>query len=328
MRRVALTAVLALAGVLAGTPTAAEAQAAGTGRLGFLSGNPPSDTQEALVTFRAKLRELGHAEGKNLTIEYRYADGKYDRLPELAADLIQRKVDVIVTFSTPGARAAKKATATIPIVFGVVSDPIAAGLVTSLVRPGGNATGVTPNNPELSAKRVGLLKEALPTATRVGVLANPGFSATPEMVAETKRGAQALGIELQVLEARQPADLATAFQAMGRAKVRAAIVLADPMFIAQRKAIADLAASHRLPAMFHSRQFVDAGGLISYGAEYPEMFQQTAVLVDKILKGAKPADLPVEQPWRYTLVVNLKTAKALGLTIPEGIRLRADKLIE
>ena len=309
-------------------PLAVDARPIRKARIGYLSGNPPPDTEKAVEAFRAKLRDLGYVDGPNLLIEYRYADGKYERLPQLAADLVRLKVDVIFTFGTPAARAAKNATSTIPIVFGVVSDPLAAGLVTSLTRPGGNATGVTPNNPELSAKRVSLLKEAVSTAARMSVLANPDFAATPHMLAETRRGAQVLGLELQILEAREPLQLARAFAAMTKSNTNGVIVLADPMFIAQRRAIVDLALSHRVPAIYHLRDFVEVGGLISYGADYLEMFQQSAVLVDKILKGAKPSDLPVEQPWHYSLVINLKTAKMLGLAIPASLLLQASQVIE
>lgn len=324
-RRLVLIFALAL-GVFA--PAASEAQPVGRVRIGYLSALSPHDAQEGVDAFRAKLRDLGRIEGQNLVIEYRYAAGKHERLPELAADLVRLKVDAIFAFTTPGARAAKNATNTIPIVFGVVSDPLAAGLVASLTRPRGNVTGVTPNNPELSAKRVGLVKEVVPAATRMAVLANPDFPATPTMVAETKRGAQALGVDLQVLEVRAPAEFARTFDAATRTKVQAMIVLADPMFVAQRERIVDLAMSNRIPAIFHLRQFVEVGGLMSYGAEFAEMFQQCAVLVDKVLKGAKPADLPVELPWRYALAINLKTAKSLELTIPQSMLFRADRIIE
>ena len=235
---------------------------------------------------------------------------------------------MIFAYGTPASRAAKNATSAIPIVFGVVSDPLAAGLVASLTRPGGNVTGVTPNNPELSAKRVSLLKEAVPAATRMSVLTNPDFPATSRMVAETRVGAQSLGVELQILGVRKPAEFANAFAAMTKAKVKGVLVLTDPMFVAQQRRIVELALSHRIPAMYHLRDFVQAGGLMSYGADYPEMFRQSADLVDKILKGAKPADLPVEQPWRYVLAINSKAAKALGLTIPQSLIARADLLIE
>jgi putative ABC transport system substrate-binding protein len=322
-RRLALVVVLALLAA----PFAVRAQPGKAARIGYLSGNPPSDTKEAFDGFRGKLREIGYVERQNLTIEARYADGRYEKLPALAEELVKLKVDVIFAYGTPAASAAKKATSTIPLVFGVVSDPLAAGLVASLNRPGGNVTGVTPNNPELSAKRVSLLKEAVPGATRIAVLANPDFPATSGMLAETRLGARTLGVELQIVEARTPAELAPAFAAMSKTKAKAVIVLADAMFIAQRQRIAALAAAERLPAIYHLRHFVDAGGLVSYGADYSELFQQGAVLVDRILKGAKPADIAVEQPWRYALVVNLKTAKTLGLNIPQSLLLRADQVI-
>ena len=318
----------ALASGLLAAPLAAEAQPPKTVRIGYLSGNPPSDTKDAIDAFRTKLRALGYIEGQNLLIETRSAEGQYERLPQLAADLVRLRVDVIFAFSTPGAQAAKNATSTIPVVFAAVSDPLIAGLVATLTRPGGNVTGVTLNNPELSAKRLNLLKEAVPTASRMAVLANPHFKASSSMVAETTRAARALGVELQALEAGEPHELAKAFGTMTAAKAHAVVVLPDPMFVAQRRRIAELAARSRIPAMYHLREFVEAGGLIFYGADYVEAFQQGAVLVDKVLKGTKPADLPVEQPWRFALAINLKTAKALGLTIPSSLLQRADQVIE
>jgi len=308
-------------------PLSADAQPVAKVRIGYLSGNPEADTHDAVAALQAKLRDLGYRDGQNLAMDFRYADGKYERLPQLAAELIRLKVNVILAYGTPAARAAKQATASVPIVFGVVSDPLAAGLVASLPRPGGNVTGVTANNPELSAKRVGLLKEVAPGAVRMTVLANPDFQPTASMLAETRHAAQSLGVDLHVLEARAPADLARDFDAMTHAGAQGVIVLADPMFIAQRRQIAELALRGRLPSMYHLRQFVEAGGLLSYGADYSDLFQQSAVLLDKILKGAKPADLPVEQPWRYALVVNLKTAKALGLTVPPSVLIRADDVL-
>lgn len=324
--RAAVFVLIAL-GVLFVSPTG-EAQQPDKVRIGHLSGNPPSDTKEAMEAFRAKLRGLGYVEGQNLLLESRYAEGRYERLSQLAADLVRLKVDAIFTFTTPGAHAAKKATATIPIVFAGVSDPLAVGLVTSLPRPGGNVTGVTLNNPELSAKRLSLLKEAVPVMSRVAVLANPTFKPSSSIVAETRIAARALGVEIQVLEVREPAELEKAFGSMTAARADAIVVVPDPMFVAQRQRIAELAARSRMPAIYHLRQFVEAGGLISYGADYVEAFQQAAVLVDKILKGAKPADLPVEQPWRYALVINLKTANALGLTISPSLLQRADHVIQ
>jgi putative ABC transport system substrate-binding protein len=309
-------------------PLIAEGQSSKATRIGYLSGNPQADTQEALDAFRAKLNGLGYRDGQDFLFEYRYGDGQYDRLPQLAADLVRLKLAIILTYGTPASLAAKNATRTIPIVFAAVADPLAARLVASLTQPGLNVTGVTTNNPELSTKRLSLLKEAVPTASRVAVLADPDFPATPNMVAETRGAGQALGLKVQVLDVRQPQDLAKAFSAMSAAKTDALIVLPDALFIAHRQRIVELAAGSRVPAIYHLRQFVDAGGLISYGVDYVESFQQAAVLVDKILKGAKPADLPVEQPWRFILCINLKTAKALGLTIPQSLLLRADHVIQ
>jgi putative ABC transport system substrate-binding protein len=275
-----------------------------------------------------KLRSLGYVEGRNLLIESRYADARYERLPQLVAELVRLRVDVIFAYGSPGSLAAKDASTTIPIVFAGVADPLEIGLVAALSTPGANITGVTSNNPELSAKRVSLLKEAVPAASRLAVLANPEFKITPSMVTETGLAARALGVDVKVVELRRREDLAKAFETMTAAKVNALVVLVDPMFIAERRRIAELALSSRIPAMYHLRQFVEAGGLISYGVEYTEAFQQGAVLVDKVLKGAKPAELPVEQPWRFALTINLRTAKALGLTIPPSLLQRADHVIE
>jgi ABC-type uncharacterized transport system substrate-binding protein len=318
----------AVTGGLLAAPLAVEAQQGKRVRIGFLSGNPPSDTRDAFDAFRMKLRDLGYVEGRNLLIDSRYADARYERLPQLVAELLRLRVDVVFTYGTPGSLAAKHATTTIPIVFAGVADPLEIGLVAALSTPGANVTGVTSNNPELSAKRVSLLKEGVPAASRLAVLANPEFKITPSMVTETTLAARALGVEVKVVETRRPQDLAKAFEAMIAAKANALVVLVDPMFIAERRRIAELALSSRIPAMYHLRQFVEAGGLISYGVEYTEAFQQGAVLVDKILKGAKPAELPVEQPWRFALTINLRTAKALGLTIPQSLLQRADQVIE
>src|SRR5262245_41993095 len=309
-------------------PLFADAQRAKAVRVGYTSGNPQSDTNEALAAFRTKLQSLGYVAGQNLIIESRYAEGHYDRLPKLAAELVRLNVNVIFVYSTPGTLAAKKATDTIPIVFAGVSDPLVAGIVPNLTRPGRNVTGVTLDNPELSPKRLSLLKEAVPSASRVGVLVNPDFKATPAMLDETRSAARTLGLDLHVVETRAPGELAKAFDTLSVQRANALAVLADPMFVAQRRRIAELAASHRIPAIYHLRQFVEAGGLMFYGADYVEAFEQAAVLVDKVLKGAKPTDLPVERPWRFALAINLKTAKALGLTIPQSLLLRADQVIQ
>ncbi len=326
LRPLALIVTLVLGTLVA--PLAADAQLPKRVRIGYLSGNPPSDTQVALEAFRKKLRDLGYVEGQNLVLESRYADGKYDRLPQLTADLMGLKVDIILTYGTPATLAAKNAIRTIPIVFAAVADPVVAGIVATERRPGGTVTGVTSINPELSAKRLSLLKEAVPKASRVAVLADPAFAPSPSMVGETRTASQSLGLQVELVEVRQPNELEAAFRAMTSAKVRALVVLPSPMLISQRQRIADLAAKSRIPAIYHLKQFVEVGGLMSYGVSYGESFQQSAILVDKILKGAKPADLPVERPWRYELVINIKTAKVLGLTIPQSMFIRADEVIQ
>jgi putative tryptophan/tyrosine transport system substrate-binding protein len=270
--RLTLVALLLLAVALA-----AGAQGPGKVRIGYLSGNPPPDTRDALAGFWTKLRELGYVEGDNLIIDLRYANGRYELLPDLAADLVRLKVDLIFSYGTPGSLAAKSTTSTIPIVFSGVADPLGVGLVSTVARPGANVTGVMSNNPELTAKRMSLLKEIVPGPARVAVLTDPDFKPTANMLRETTFAARSLGMELQVVEAR-------------------------------------------------TRQVVEVGGLISYGVDYLEAFQQAGVLVEKILKGAKPADLPVEEPWRFALVINLKTERALGLTIPPSLVLRAERL--
>jgi putative ABC transport system substrate-binding protein len=322
-----LTLIVSIACALLVTPLVGQGQPPKPVRIGYLSANPPADTQDALDAFRTRLRELGYVEGQTLRIEERYAEGRYERLPQLAADLVRLPVDVLFTFSTPAAVAAKQTTSTLPIVFAGVSDPFLVGLAATLPRPGGNVTGVTLSNPELSAKRLSLLKEAVPAASRVAVLANPAFEPSASMVAELRRAAHALGVEVQVIEVREAQELAPAFGTMTAAQAQAVVVVPDPMFVAQRHRITELAARSRLPAMYHLRHFVEVGGLMSYGTDYVEAFQQAARLVDKILKGATPADLPVEQPWRFSLVINLKTAQALGLTLPPTLLFQADAVI-
>jgi putative ABC transport system substrate-binding protein len=237
-------------------------------------------------------------------------------------------VDVIFVYGTPGALAAKKATQTVLIVFGGVNDPLAVGLVTSLRQPGGNVTGVTTNNSELSAKRLSLLKEALPAVSRVAVLANPEFKPTAAMVAQTQLVSQSLAVRLHVLEARNPPEILAAFAHMASLKADAVVVMPDPWLLSQRTRIVELAMRGRIPGMYHLRQYLEVGGLMAYGPTYIESFQQGAVLVDKIVRGASPANLPVEQPWRYEVGVNLKTARALGVTISQSVMLQADLVIE
>jgi putative tryptophan/tyrosine transport system substrate-binding protein len=297
-------------------------------RVGRLSPVSAATDAPSLEPLLQALRGFGWVQGENLAMEYRFADGKLDRLPELAAELVQLKVDVIVSGSTQGALAASNATRTIPIVMVTTGDPVASGLVASLARPGRNLTGVTTLAQELSAKQLELIREIVPGVTRVAVLANPTNPDAAPSVKGVEIARRALGLQLQVLEVSAPAELDKAFAAMNSAHAKALIVVVSPMFHENRAKIAALAAKYRLPAIFGLREFVEAGGLMFYGASLPEMYRHAATYVDKILKGAKPADLPVEQPTKFELVVNMKTAKTLGVKIPNSILLRADKVIE
>jgi putative ABC transport system substrate-binding protein len=324
------TFVGAAAGALLTLPLAATAQQAeNVRRIGFLSLNSAEMAQHLLAAFRQGLRERGWVEGKNIVIELRFAEGNVDRLPMLVAELIHLKVDIIVTGASVATWAAKNATKTIPIVMGASADALGEGLVTSLAHPGGNITGMTfLVGPEIAGKHLELLKEVAPAASRVAVLTNPTNRSHATLTRELKAAARAFGVELQVLDARTPDQLDSAFAAMTRERAAALLVLTDSMFVGQRRRVAELAARSRLPAMYHQREFVDAGGLISYGASLSDMFRHAATHVDKILRGAKPGDIPVEQPTKFELVINLKTAKALGLTIPQSLLLRADEVIQ
>ncbi len=272
---------------------------------------------------------LGYVEGKNIFIEYRYAEGKLDRLPDLAAELVRLKVDVIVIAGgTPPLLAAKNATRTIPIVFAAGADPVGSGFVTSLARPGGNITGLSLVAPELSGKRLELLKETVPKVSRVAVLLNPTGAAIGALSAETQVAAGSLGVQLQLLEARSPDELDPAFSAMMRERASALVVTQDAMFIDNLTRIVSLAAKSRLPAIYPNSEYVDAGGLMSYGTIINDLYRRAATYVDKILKGRKPADLPVEQPTKFEFIVNLETAKQIGLTIPPNVLARADRVIK
>jgi len=279
------------------------------------------------AAFRKGLSELGYIEGQNIHVEYRFAGGSTERLAEFAAELVRIKVDVIVAGSTQSIDAARQATRTIPIVFPVTFDPVESGFVASLARPGGNLTGLSTVNPDAAAKRVELMKEVMPRISRLAVLRNPTNSGSQFPLKETEAGAKRLAIRLQVLEARGADQLAGAFGTAAKGRADALIVLADALFFAQRGQVAELAIKHRLPSMFDDAQSVEAGGLISYGANLSDLFRRSAVYVDKILKGAKPADLPVEQPKQFEFIINLKTAKRIGLTIPPNVLARADKVI-
>ena len=295
-------------------------------RIGVLSSSSsPTEFDEA---FRNELRILGYIEGRNLSIEYRGSAGDDARLPELAAELVQLKVDVILTNSGLPPAAAKRATSTIPIVTAATADPVGQGLVASLARPGGNLTGLSMLSTDLTEKRVQMLREFVPKATRIAVLAMKGTSSTPLLLANMRTVAQKMGLTLIVQEVNEPEALPGAFAAMQSAGAQLLIVQQAPFTGANRKLILELAAKYRLPGMFDIRLFVDGGGLISYGPSLPDLFRRAAHYVDKIFKGAKPSDLPVEQPTKFELFINRKTAKTLGLTIPKSLLLSADEVIE
>jgi putative tryptophan/tyrosine transport system substrate-binding protein len=326
MRRVLMFALIALA---LGAPVHAFSQqgqkVVRLGRLAPLSAATDTRYKEALLQ---GLRELGWIEGKNIEIEYRYADGQLDKLPALAADMARRRVDVMVVGSTPGALAAKQATSIIPIVMVTTGDPVANGLVKSLARPGGNITGMISLAQELGAKRLELFRETFPAAGLIAVLSNPDTPDTRQSVLGVENAARALGIKIRLLSARDPAAIGNAFTTLKKDGVKALMVLQDPMFLTQQKLIIGLAASNRIPVIYGIQDFVDVGGLMFYGVDLSDMYRRAASHVDKILKGAKPADLPIEQPTKFELVINAKTAKALGIKIPDSIMLRADKVIE
>jgi putative tryptophan/tyrosine transport system substrate-binding protein len=305
-------------------------QAARVARIGFLSGNlsAGSHMNEA---FRQGLHDLGYVEGRNLLIEYRDAKGKLERLPALAAELVALKVDVIVAPNTVAALAAKQLTATVPIVFAVAADPVASGLSTSLARPGGNATGLSILAPELVGKCLELLKQTVPGIRKIAVLWTSGVlgeRADKDMLNEANAAARALGVQLQWIEARGPEDMARAFSAKTGTRADALAVLPGNIFVSERRRLVDLAAKNRLPAVYPWREFVDVGGLMAYGPNLVDLHRRAATYVDKILKGANPGELPVEQSTTFELVINLKAAKALGLTIPQSVLARADQVVE
>ena len=320
-----------VAGGLVAVPLAAEAQqTANIARLGFL-GNSSTALAHLRDAFLQGLRDLGYVEGRNLTIDYRYADGKLEQLPELAAELVALKVPIIVALPTPAAQAAKQATKTIPIVFAGAGDPVTSGLVASLARPGGNVTGLSGLGPELIGKCLEQLKQAVPGVSRVAVLWQPGGQGERtdrNNLKEAEVAARALGMRLQIVEARGTADFDRAFSDMTTARAGALTVLPSNMFNTERRRLAVLAAKNRLPAVYQFREYVDAGGLMAYGANLADLNRRAATYVDKILKGAKPGDLPIEQPTKFELVINLKAAKALGITIPQSFLLRADEVIK
>ncbi len=324
------TFVCTLTGSLLAAPLAAAAQQAGrVYRVGVLM-NKASDGAESRQwqTFRLGLRERGWIEGENILIEFREAEGNSARLPELAADLVRRKVDLIATRGSLFTGAVKAATSSIPIVFIAHADPVGTGHVASLARPGGNITGLAVLQTELGAKGLELLRSVGPAVTRIAVLWHPGTPSAAPGLKALEEPARRLQLELQPVGARSAAELEGAFAAMARARAQGVLVLATPIFFGERQRLGELAIAHRLPTMFQVRDYAEAGGLMSYGADYVDLYRRGAIHVDKILRGAKPADLPVEQATKFDLVINLKTAKALGLTIPPSLLQRADQVIE
>ncbi len=325
MKRIVVVCLLTIA-LLTPVPFAEAQQPKKLPRIGYLSPLSPSAESTRIEPFRQGLRELGYIEGQNISIEWRSAEGKFEKLPDLAADLVRLKVDVIVGGGDSVIRAAKKASSTIPIVMAYVSDPLV--FVASLARPGGNITGLALLTPELGGKRLELLKEVVSTLSRVAVLGGQRTSTHDLQIKEMEVAARVLGVQLQPVEFNGPNDLENAFSTIIKGRVGALIGLTGQSVRVLRGRIVELAAKHRLPAMYPLTEFVEAGGLMSYGPSYPDLLRRAAVYVDKILKGTKPADLPVEQPTKFEFVINLKAAKQIGLTIPQSVLYRADKVIK
>jgi putative ABC transport system substrate-binding protein len=321
-------AFIAMTLAIAGWPLAGYAQQKAMPVIGFLSVRSPGEAAGALAAFHQGLGETGYVEGQNVTIEYRWAEGGYDRLPTLAADLLSHKMDVITAVAAPTIVAAKNATSTIPIVFLTGTDPVRDGLVASLARPGGNLTGISILTLEMMPKRLELISELVPQAGTIALLVNPNNPNAEPIIRGAQEAARTKGIQLSILKAGTESEIDAAFTSLVQLRAGALLVGTDPLFTSRREQVVELASRHAVPAMYEYREFPDAGGLISYGASLPGMWRQLGIYVGKILKGAKPADLPVQQPTTFELVVNLKTAKALGLTIPPAILARADEVIE
>jgi putative ABC transport system substrate-binding protein len=294
---------------------------------GFLGTSTPLVTSQWVAAFVQRLRELGWSEGRTVAIEYRWAEGRTERFAEIAAEFARLKVDVIVTYATPPVIAAKQVTATIPIVSAVMGDPIGTGLVASLARPGGNVTGLSVLAPDIAGKRLEPLREVVPGLRQLALLANVSNPITPLEVGAVQTAAHTLGLDVIILEIRHPEDIAPAFETL-KGRAQALYVAGDPLVATNRVRVNTLALVARLPAIYNERHYVEVGGLVSYGVNWPDLFRRTADYVDKILRGTKPADIPVEQPPKFDLIINLTTAKALGLSIPESFLLRADEIIE
>jgi putative ABC transport system substrate-binding protein len=296
-------------------------------RIAFLSTASPSSIAARIEAFRQGLLELGYEDGRSIVVEWRYAEGQAHHLRELAAEVVRLKVDVIVTTGPTTTRSSKEATDAIPIVMAQDSDPVGNGFVASLARPGGNITGLSTLNPEINGKRLELLKEIVPRFSRVAVLGNSTTPGNAQALKETELAAETFGLQVQYLDVRVPKDIETAFRATNKTRAEVLLVLGSPVFVLQRRQIAELAVKSRLPAIYDRREFVDDGGLVSYGTNFPDLYRRAATYVDKILKGAKPADLPVEQPTKFELVINLKTATQIGITIPPNVLARADRVV-
>jgi putative ABC transport system substrate-binding protein len=312
---------------LGGTRVEAQ-QPAKIPRIGFLSAVSPSTISARLDAFRQGLRELGYVEGKNIVIEWRSAEGKSDRLPELAAELVRLKVDLVVSGGPTTTRPAKQATVTIPIVMASDDDPVGSGFAASLARPGGNITGLSSLSPEISGKQLELLKEIVSKLSRVAIGGDVTRPGIPQALREINVAADALGVQVQYLEVREPKDIETAFRAASKEHADAVLVLGSPVLLSQRRQIADVAAKSRLPTIYPRPEFVEDGGLMSYGVSFTDLFRRAATYVDKILKGRKPAELPVEQPKKFDFIVSLKAAKQIGLTVPPNVLARADRVIK
>jgi putative tryptophan/tyrosine transport system substrate-binding protein len=319
---------ITLLGGAATWPLAAHAQQPALPVIGFLSTGAPDTFAHLVAPFRQGLSEAGYVEGRNVAIEYRWAEGQYDRLPVMVSELLRRDVAVIAALSTPSALAAKTATTMIPIVFGVSEDPVQLGLVASIARPGGNATGVSYLLSELGAKQLGLLRELVPAASRFGLLVNPNNENSEAITGDLKAAAATIGVEIDVVRATDSREIEEAFVALIRDKVHALVVGTDPFFYSRRVQLTTLATRHALPTIYNVRAYAEAGGLISYGTSPTEAFRQMGVYTARILKGEKPIDLPVVQSTKFDFVINLPTARALGLTIPPMLLARADDVIE
>ena len=326
MRRRAF--ITLLGGATVAWPLAARAQQTGMPVVGYLDASSPGASAPRVAIFRRGLAEAGYVEGRNVAIEYRWAEGRYDRLPEMAVELVRREVAVIVASTIPAAVAAKSATATIPIVFYVAGDPVKLGLVAGLARPGGNATGLNNFLAELGAKHLGLLRELLPTAARIGLLVNPTNPNVEGATKDVTAAAPAIGVEIEVVQASDSREIEAAFATLVRNRADALVVGPDPFFASRRLQLATLAMRHAIPAVYNAREFVEAGGLMSYGTNLTEVHRQLGAYAGRILKGDKPAELPVVQSTKFEFVINLIAAKALGLTVPPALLARADEVIE